>query len=102
MTDSKGSCRGEEIKRWLDEHDEVENYIILDDDSDMLNEQLTHFVQTDTYEGITDREKKLCIALLNNEEIYSMLRLNNVLKYKWMLKCEHSDIENNILEILKI
>lgn len=101
MTDSKGLCRGEEIKRWLDEHDEVENYIILDDDSDMLDEQLLHFVQTDTYEGITDREMKLCVSVLNNEEIYSMIRLNNVLKYRWKLKCEHPEIENNIKEILK-
>jgi len=38
--------RGEEIKQWLDYHPEVTNYVILDDDIDMLPEQLSNFVQT--------------------------------------------------------
>ena len=101
MTDTQGSMRGDEIKRWLDKHDDVENYVILDDDSDMLDEQLLHFVQTDTYEGITDREMKLCVGVLNNEETYSMIRLNDVLKYRWRLKCEHPEIDNNITTLLE-
>lgn len=44
--------RGDEIKDWLIRHPEVTNYIILDDSSDMLEEQKFHFVQTDDYNGI--------------------------------------------------
>lgn len=43
--------RGDEIKKWLGRHD-VEKYIILDDDSDMLEEQLPFFINTDTHNGI--------------------------------------------------
>lgn len=38
--------RGAEIAEWLARHPEVENYLILDDDSDMLDEQSEHFVKT--------------------------------------------------------
>lgn len=46
--------RGHEIKMWLDKHPEVEKYAILDDDSDMLDEQLPSFFQTSFKEGLTD------------------------------------------------
>lgn len=44
--------RGDEIKKWLDEHPEVESYVILDDDSDMLEEQVDNFVHTDADIGL--------------------------------------------------
>ena len=34
-----GKCRGYEIKEWLDKHTDITNYVIIDDDSDMLKEQ---------------------------------------------------------------
>jgi hypothetical protein len=37
--------RGHEIKHWL-ERNIVENYVIIDDDTDMLPEQLNNFVHT--------------------------------------------------------
>lgn len=45
--------RGKEIKAWLDEHPEVEDYVIIDDDSDFLPEQKEggHFFQTDMRKG---------------------------------------------------
>lgn len=46
--------RGYEIKAWLDEHPEVNRYAILDDDSDMLEEQLPHFFKTTWEKGITE------------------------------------------------
>lgn len=52
-TDEKGPIRGNEIERWLEAHPDTENYIILDDNSDMLDSQKYHFVQTDEYNGIT-------------------------------------------------
>lgn len=42
-------CRGDEIKEFLLAHKynpETDNYVIIDDDSDMLEEQLPHFFQT--------------------------------------------------------
>jgi hypothetical protein len=38
--------RGVEIQQWLDEHPDVTNYVILDDDSDMLEHQMKNFVVT--------------------------------------------------------
>jgi hypothetical protein len=38
--------RGHEIQQWLDEHPEVENYVILDDDNDFLTSQRGNFVRT--------------------------------------------------------
>jgi hypothetical protein len=37
--------RGEEIDAWLKEN-QVDNYVIIDDDNDMLPEQMLNFVQT--------------------------------------------------------
>lgn len=42
-------CRGCEIREFLRTHNynpETDNYVIIDDDSDMLDEQLPHFFQT--------------------------------------------------------
>lgn len=49
---TRDSIRGDEIKMWLDAHAEVESYIILDDDSDMLEEQMPHFVHCDHDVGL--------------------------------------------------
>lgn len=38
--------RGHEISFWLEQHPEVENYVILDDDNDMLDTQRNNFVRT--------------------------------------------------------
>lgn len=46
--------RGHEIKAWLDEHPEVTRYAILDDNSDMLDEQLPNFFKTSWATGITE------------------------------------------------
>lgn len=38
--------RGHEIDKWLKDHPEVDNYVILDDDNDMLDNQRDNFVRT--------------------------------------------------------
>jgi hypothetical protein len=38
--------RGHEIDLWLNQHPEVENYVILDDDNDFLLKQRNNFVRT--------------------------------------------------------
>ena len=60
--------RGVEIREWLHEHPEVTNYVILDDDSDMLLEQANHFVKTDTYEGLTNKNVEQAIDILLQDE----------------------------------
>jgi hypothetical protein len=52
---SKGVVRGNEIYRWLEENRDsnFKDYVIIDDDSDMLLWQQRHFFQTDSYSGLT-------------------------------------------------
>ena len=96
-----GVVRGDEIKSYMSEHHEVENYVILDDDSDMCDYQLFNFVQTDPYEGITERDAKLCVDILNGVEIVNPIRMNNELTFRWILADRYPGIENNIEELLK-
>lgn len=96
LTDTFGPSRGDEIKRWLDNHsDDVESYVILDDDSDMLDEQLEHLVQTDTYFGLTDREVHLATLILTKQFVPNKIRLNHELYYRYRkyLDCEKLDSE---------
>lgn len=60
--------RGEEIKFWLDkesEKHEIESFVILDDDSDMLPEQINNFIHVDGQVGLTDRDVLTAIEILN-------------------------------------
>lgn len=52
-------CRGEEIKAYLNEHPEIDEYIIVDDEDDLLPEQRQKFIQTDGYVGFGLRELEL-------------------------------------------
>ena len=53
----KDRHRGSEIKDWLIKNwSKVKNYVILDDDSDMLEEQKNNFVQCSSIYGFTDKE----------------------------------------------
>ncbi len=67
--------RGHEIQQWLNDHPEVTNYVILDDDNDMLPSQQTNFVRTadnrshedcvDIGYGLTKECAKKAIEILN-------------------------------------
>jgi len=52
ITGDRRTLRGDEIKDRLDKHPEVEDYAILDDDSDMLPEQFMKFHHTDPWFGL--------------------------------------------------
>lgn len=81
--------RGEEIQKWIDDHiNEIDSYVILDDELDMLDEQLYNFVQTDGYEGITEREIRLIKHILNKEYVPNNIRLNHELYYRYRKKVE--------------
>lgn len=45
-------ARGYEIQAWLDQHKDVDQYVIIDDDSDMLEHQLPFHIHTKTYDGM--------------------------------------------------
>ncbi len=93
VTDTMGNDRGDEVQRWIDEHiDQIEQYVILDDENDYLDEQLFNFVQTDEYEGLTSREVKLCIKILNGERIEFPSRINRELTFRRMYR--YKDMEN--------
>lgn len=63
----KSLCRGEEIKMWLSDHPEITNYVIIDDRTDFLKEQLDHFIQVDPYYGLTDKDIDKAKNILNND-----------------------------------
>lgn len=54
ITGEGRTLRGQEIKEWLDQNKHwVNDYAILDDDSDMLEEQFIKFHHCDRYYGLT-------------------------------------------------
>lgn len=73
--------RGVEIKQWIDTNIHSDNgknwsrkslgsdfnYVILDDDCDMLLEQKDNFVNTDSYLGLQDKDVELAIEILNRK-----------------------------------
>ena len=101
MTECICGLRGDEIKSYMNKHPEVDNYVIIDDDSDMCDDQLCNFVQTDTCDGITERDAKLCVDILNGIKILNPIRMNYELRFRWMLMCKCPGIENNIEELLE-
>jgi len=46
-------CRGNEIKAWIDNHPEIEidNYVIIDDEEMMRDDQQDNFIKTNPYDG---------------------------------------------------
>ena len=52
--DFKDVSRGEEIQHWLDIHTGIQSYVIIDDDTDFLPNQLNNFVQTSDNQDHTD------------------------------------------------
>ncbi len=66
-----GGKRGYEIEHWLDHNEGVENYVILDDNSDMLFPQMSHFVKTEFYGedgGLQDNDVEKAIKILNDKK----------------------------------
>jgi len=63
-TPGAGGDRGPQIQQWLDGHPGVDKYVIIDDDSDMLPEQVAHFVKVDPAIGLTYQNYKDAKLLL--------------------------------------
>jgi hypothetical protein len=62
----RGEARGRQIQRWLDSHPEVSAYAIVDDDSDMLPEQMPHFVKTAFTTGLDGPLADRLVGILNS------------------------------------
>jgi len=60
--DEKG-IRGNQIKAWLDRHKNVNNFVILDDNSDM-GELTPRLVKTNGFIGLTQNEVNKIVELL--------------------------------------
>jgi hypothetical protein len=67
ITGNRKSLRGEEIQLWLDNHPEVEDYVILDDDDDMLPHQFKKFHHCDPWFGLTPNHLYRIGRQFNNE-----------------------------------
>jgi hypothetical protein len=54
--------RGKEIEEWLNRHPFISDYVIIDDDRDMLEKQMSHFVHIeDGEEGFSSKNfSKIC------------------------------------------
>lgn len=62
---SNSGIRGEEIQAWLNAHPDVTQYVILDDDSDMLEHQLERFIRIDPMVGINGSVLAKSLVLLD-------------------------------------
>jgi len=63
----RGVPRGSEIKAYLEEHPEINYYIIVDDEADMLPEQIGHFIMTDGDVGFTLKDFKKFEEIFNKD-----------------------------------
>jgi hypothetical protein len=62
-------CRGEEIAAWLKQNNlnDGNEWVILDDNSDMLEDQLNNFVQTNTRIGLDYTTSKEVVDILGKK-----------------------------------
>ena len=58
-------CRGDEIQAWLDQHEDVTHFVILDDWEKVLPEQEDHLVRTDEKLGLTWADAEKAIEILS-------------------------------------
>lgn len=84
-----GNGRGGEIQKWLNDHPEVDNYVILDDDHDMWDSQMYHFVQTNYEDGITEVETIRAIKVLNKKCFQNSMAINYELRFEYLKKCHN-------------
>lgn len=61
-----GLPRGREIEHYLNQHSDIDSYVIIDDDQDMLLCQAENFVHTDGEIGLTEDDVERAIKILNN------------------------------------
>jgi hypothetical protein len=70
ITGKRRTLRGDEIRDWMVGFN-IENYAILDDDSDMLEEQMKHFFLVDRWYGLTPNHLYRINRLFNSPNLKS-------------------------------
>lgn len=55
--------RGKQIQDWINEHPELDKFVIIDDDSDM-GHLLPHLIKTSTADGLLDKHVDIIIERL--------------------------------------
>ena len=64
---NENGIRGLEIKEWLDNHNGIESFVILDDEVFDIKEHFpNNFVQTSMEVGLQKEDVEKCIAILSN------------------------------------
>jgi len=63
-TPSMWGIRGAEIQSWLDKHTDVTHYVIIDDSSDMMEEQMENFVLVSGGDGFSAQNYRDCFKIL--------------------------------------
>ncbi len=63
VTPELDGIRGEEIREYLDTHPDVDGYVVLDDDTDMLDLE-EHLIHTDTRVGLQAGDVYRALAIL--------------------------------------
>ena len=91
--------RGDDIKLWLDKHPEVNQYVIIDDDSDMHTNQLPFLIKTKYDDGFSAKNYIDCEKLLKGEKRDVPLQIcplceaeaSRVMGFPWdqCLRCGH-------------
>ena len=61
----EGRKRGDEIRAWLNEHKDVTNFVILDDESNMCEFTKTNLVKTNTNFGLKSIHIEKAVKILN-------------------------------------
>ena len=69
-------------------NNEIVYFTGIDDDGDMLNEQLFHFVETNFEDGITELETNWAIKILNRKFFQNSMAINFTLRNEWINKCK--------------
>ena len=78
-TPNVGCHRGKEIRQWLDAHEEIEQFVILDDEFIQEFEECglsEHLVHTEFTEGLTKEDVIKAIQILNGEFNYITCRFS--------------------------
>lgn len=61
------ASRGKEIKSWLDKHPEVTDYLIIDDNENLLEYQMDRFVKTNNFLGMAQEHYNQARCILLSE-----------------------------------
>ena len=80
ITGDRKSLRGEEIQEWLDKHPEVEDYVILDDDGDMMDHQFDRFHHCDSWFGMSPNHLYRMGMYFDGRNIDGYERLNKTVR----------------------